>query len=125
MTNQCVLECIFTYYNRNQDIGSVDFTLNDNMTENDFLLNIFDLFFHSDDDLNQLDDLNKISCCLYNYDGKKDTIFMRNFLRNNGKYLFDKDDPNIISHIKNNYVSNRKKLINMDNQTQNNEHKKI
>jgi hypothetical protein len=81
------------------------------MSEKEFLTTVFDRIFDSIDDLEELDDMRCLSCCITGNEFKDGTIFMDHYMRRSGKYYFDNEncnDPEQLSSFKKNYVTHRK-----------------
>lgn len=102
--NNCMISCIFSYNNKEQDHGELMMVINDDMTEDMFLIKIFDEMFNNS--LVDLDDLYKLSCCICNYNGNKNTNFMKSYTQKKGKYFFDND--NRYNDLKKNYIISKK-----------------
>lgn len=121
------IECILTFENIEQDIKTIYFNIYEHMTDYDFLEQIFDNYY--DEQLNDLNDLVKISCCILDYDGTSGEYeFIKHLTAINGKYFFNPDVntdvyTQSLYNFKRNYVYNRKHTnINNINEEYNNEY---
>lgn len=107
INNNCMIECIFSYNNKEQDHGEMMMVINDVMTEEMFLTKIFDEMFNNS--LVDLDDLYKLSCCIYNYNGNENTEFIKIYTQKKGKYFFDNEER--YNDLKKNYIISKNKEV--------------